>query len=71
MWEGGATKAFVVGADGKAAARALSTGTRRGGRVAVLSGLGEGDRVVVDGAGFLHEGEAVALVPSPTLEASR
>lgn len=73
VWDAGRPVAYVVGADGTARARRLSTGLRHGGRVTVASGLAAGDDVVVDGAGFLHDGEAVAAVPAlaPVEEASR
>ena len=34
-------------------------------RLEVLSGLNEGDRVIVDGASYLQPGESVSVVPSP------
>lgn len=56
--------AFVVpaGTD-RAALRPLTTGLRRGGVVDVTSGLAEGERVVITGAGFLSDGDRVRLVP--------
>ena len=41
--------------------RAVQTGERIQGYVAILSGLNAGDRVVVEGAGFLGEGDLVKV----------
>jgi len=53
---------FVVGADSKAAARQVKTGRRVGERVEVVEGLQPGDRVAVQGAGFLNDGDLVKVV---------
>ena len=42
-------------------ARRIATGLRQEGQVQVVSGLAEGERVVATGAGFLSEGDRVAL----------
>jgi len=39
----------------------ITTGARTGGLVEILSGLSEGDRVVVKGAGFLKDGDVVRI----------
>jgi multidrug efflux pump subunit AcrA (membrane-fusion protein) len=52
---------FVVDASNVARLRLVTTGRVRGDRVEVLSGLGEGDRIVVDGAGRLTDGTRVAM----------
>ena len=52
---------YVVQPDGTAARRAVETGQRSDGKVAILSGLAEGDPVVVSGAGFLRDGDAVRI----------
>lgn len=64
VWHDGKPAVFVVDAAGKANARAVSTGARQGGRVAVESGLSEGDHVVIAGAGFLSDGNLVRVATS-------
>jgi RND family efflux transporter MFP subunit len=49
--------------------RAVATGERGQGYVAILSGLSAGERVAVAGAGFLGEGDLVRIKPS--LQADR
>jgi RND family efflux transporter MFP subunit len=60
----GFSTAFVV--DGKNIAHQvrIDAGAREGGEVEVRAGLKAGDRVVVDGAGFLADGDAVRVVPA-------
>jgi RND family efflux transporter MFP subunit len=53
---------FVVGADNKVAARQVRTGRRVGERVEVVEGLQVADRVAVQGAGFLNDGDLVKVV---------
>ncbi|GLS39900.1 secretion protein HlyD [Mesorhizobium tianshanense] len=60
-WRDGKPSVFIVGQDGKVAARAVETGSRKDGRVAIVSGLAEGDRVVVSGAGLLNDGNLVRV----------
>ena len=57
--------------DGKLTAqqRLVETGARQEGYYEVLKGLQPGDRVAVDGAGFLTNGAAVAL-PKPRAESA-
>jgi len=50
---------FVVRDGGKAALRPIAAGQHSGGKVAIQSGLAEGDHVVTQGAGFLHDGDLV------------
>jgi len=58
------TFVYVVGADNKVTAKAVTLGTTEGERVAVTAGLAVGDKVVVDGADRLKEGmEVVAQTP--------
>jgi hypothetical protein len=45
--------------DGKAEERLIQRGQRNGGRIEIVEGLAEGERVAVDGAGFLTQGAAV------------
>lgn len=51
-------------------ALAVRAGQRTGGSVAV-SGVAEGERVVVQGAGFLKDGDAVRILPAPTTALAR
>ncbi len=54
--------AFVIGADNKASQRKITTGRRVGEDVEVLEGLKPEDKVAVQGAGFLNEGDLVKVV---------
>jgi RND family efflux transporter MFP subunit len=56
---GGLEIAWVVGADGLASLRYVRTGSRRDGKVEVLSGLEAGDRVVLDPPADLQRGTRV------------
>ena len=53
---------FVVGGDGRAAARDVVTGIRSGGRVEIVSGLAEGEEYVVMGQNKLTDGARVERV---------
>jgi HlyD family secretion protein len=53
---------FVVDAENKAAARQVQTGRRVGERVEIVEGLQAGERVAVQGAGFLNDGDLVKVV---------
>lgn len=55
--------AFVVGEQGTASARPVELADLHDNDVQVAKGLAPGDRVVVEGAQFLHDGEAVEVVP--------
>jgi len=61
VWHDGKPAVFVIDGTGKAGARPVVTGPRQDGRVAVESGLSEGDSVVVAGAGFLSDGNLVRV----------
>lgn len=52
---------FVVDASGAAQRRRIQVGRLSGGLVAVTGGLEAGARVVVDGAGYLTDGEKVSV----------
>jgi membrane fusion protein, multidrug efflux system len=52
-------RVFVVNADGRAALRLVKIGGRMDGRVEVISGLAEGDRVVVGPPRGLRDGQPV------------
>lgn len=49
----------------RVAARAVRVGRRQGAEVEIVQGVEEGARVVVDGAGFLADGDFVSVVPEP------
>jgi multidrug efflux system membrane fusion protein len=56
---------YVVGDDSKVTAKTVTLGPTEGERVAVLSGISAGDKVVVDGADRLKDGmEVVAQFPT-------
>ena len=57
---------FSVGADNRVAQLKVATGRRNGERVEVLQGLKPGQPVVAAGAGFLNDGDLVAVsAPKP------
>lgn len=60
-WRDGKPNVFVVGESGKVAARSVATGSRKAGRVAIVSGLTQGESVVVSGAGLLNDGNLVRV----------
>ncbi len=70
--EDGRNYVFVV-ADGRAQRREVTTGLRRPGSVAIVQGLADGERVIVDGTFKVRDGGAVieAGAVSPPLEAAR
>ncbi|WP_292428330.1 efflux RND transporter periplasmic adaptor subunit [Mesorhizobium sp.] len=61
VWHDGKPAVFTVDDGGKVGARPVVTGSRQNGRVAIASGLSEGDHVVVAGAGFLSDGNLVRV----------
>ncbi|TPK97980.1 MULTISPECIES: efflux RND transporter periplasmic adaptor subunit [unclassified Mesorhizobium] len=61
VWHDGKPAVFVIDGESKVNARPVATGTRQNGRVAIESGLSEGDQVVVAGAGFLNDGNLVRV----------
>jgi multidrug efflux system membrane fusion protein len=63
---------YVVTADSTVSARNVKLGPTEGERVAVLSGLSEGERVVVDGADRLKDGlEVVVQDPAAPVDVPR
>lgn len=56
---------FVIDAQGVAHFRAVVVGVRSGDLVEVRQGLQAGERVAVQGAGFLSEGDRVKIVATP------
>lgn len=59
----GRTYAFVLGTDGKAVRRTVSTGRRRDSRIEILEGLSGEDHVIESGGAFLSDGAVVTVVP--------
>ena len=55
------TYTYVIGADNKVAVRTVKLGPTDGGLVAITDGLKAGDRVVIDGADRLRDGQAVTV----------
>ena len=55
------TYVYLIGDDDTVSVRPITLGPQSGERVAVQSGLAEGDRVVIDGADKLKEGAQVAV----------
>lgn len=54
---------FVLGADNRAGLRIVKTGATRGDRTEVLSGLGAGERIVLNPPADLREGRLVEIRP--------
>lgn len=52
---------FVVGANDVVAQRRVELGIKQGGFAAVTSGLAANERIVLDGAGFLKDGDRVTI----------
>jgi RND family efflux transporter MFP subunit len=61
IWRDGRAGAFVIDAGSKASFRPVETGARFGAQVEIRSGLEAGERVAVDGAGFLEDGDRVRV----------
>ncbi len=56
-------RVFVVGDDDHAALRLVKTGAARDDRIEILSGLGDGERVVVAPPATLREGQPLEVTP--------
>ena len=56
-------RVFVAGGDNRAVLRLVRTGARRGDQVEILSGLDDGERVVVAPPAGLREGRTVGIQP--------
>lgn len=65
----GRSYVYVVGSDGKAGSRPVTTGRRQGDRVEVLSGLDGQGRVVASGGAFLSEGTQVTVAGAAKAQA--
>jgi len=63
-------RVFVLGEGRRVSARPVTVGTRRDGLVEILAGLALGEPVVVAGAGFIKDGDPVAVVASISAAAS-
>ena len=61
VYRNGKAGVFVLDAAGAARFRPVTTGARVDSRVEITSGLREGERVVVGGAGFLADGDKVRV----------
>lgn len=55
---------FVLGGDERVQLTKVATGSRANGRVEIRHGLDEQRRIVVDGAGFLNDGDLVRVAPA-------
>lgn len=61
---------FSVDAQNKVHATRIETGSKDGGQVQVVRGLKAGDRVVIEGTGFLADGDVVKVVAPSTTNAA-
>jgi hypothetical protein len=52
---------YIIGKDNKAIERIVHSGTNINGKIEILSGLANGERVAVDGSGFLTDGATVEV----------
>lgn len=66
-WNEGEAAVFAVGGDGLVSRRVVRLGTREGERVAVSGDLTPGESVVTAGAGFLNDGDRVAVAERSAL----
>ncbi|WP_201838570.1 efflux RND transporter periplasmic adaptor subunit [Microvirga zambiensis] len=60
-WRDGQPHVFVLNEDSTVSLRKVSTGDRRNGRITILDGVNEGETVVVNGVGFLNDGNRVQI----------
>jgi RND family efflux transporter MFP subunit len=64
----------LQGQEGEAAlvrAQAVTVGRRQGADIEIVQGLADTDRVVVQGAGFLNDGDTVRIAPATLVRASK
>lgn len=59
VWRDGRPAVFTVSGDGTAVLKEIMAGRKTSAAVEVLHGLAVGDRIVVEGAGLLNDGEKV------------
>ena len=62
IWRNATANVFTVGHDGTARLKKISTGRITSNAVEVTAGLQLGDRIVVEGAGLLSDGDRVRVV---------
>jgi len=62
----GKSGVYVIGGNGAVRFTPITTGARSGTQIEVVTGLQPGQRVVVQGAGFLGEGDLVTVSPGNT-----
>ena len=68
IWRDGKAAVFAVGDDGTVTLKTITTGRKTSSLVEVLKGVVTGERIVVEGAGLLNDGDRVrAEVASTTL----
>lgn len=68
MVRDGYSYVFRVGADSKVMQTKVNLGRRTDERVEIVSGLGNNDRVVVSGGGFLSDGDLVRVVTTASAD---
>ncbi|HYC02771.1 MAG TPA: efflux RND transporter periplasmic adaptor subunit [Azospirillaceae bacterium] len=61
VYKDGRPVVYSVGDGNKARAHVVETGARDQGRIALMSGVDEGARIIVTGAGYLKEGDLVTV----------
>ena len=61
IWRDGKAGVFVIGQRNHVILRAVQAGARQNGWVQVMEGLEPGEDVITTGAGFLHDGDVVAV----------
>jgi RND family efflux transporter MFP subunit len=59
VWRDGKAAVFTVSHDGTAVLRTITTGRKTSSAVEVVRGLAAGERIIVEGAGLLNDGEKV------------
>jgi hypothetical protein len=57
---------FALGEGNKVQMRNVTTGARQNGKIALLKGVSEGEKIVLTGAGYLKEGDMVTPTEAPT-----
>jgi len=70
VWRDGKAGVFVLSKGNHVALRPVEAGTRQNGWVQIISGLESGEHVVNTGAGFLNDGDVVAVQTAGNAPAS-
>jgi hypothetical protein len=65
VWRGSQASVYVVNTSGKAELRMIRTGSEGNGRISVLSGLSEGDRIVTTPDTHLRSGMMIQTSTIP------